>query len=327
MSNLRMRALEEFSTRKAERFYDEDRPVSVYFGQNVLTLEKMRRYLSPDAYAEVVTAIKDGGAVDRKFADQIAAGMKAWAVEMGATHYTHWFHPMTDSTAEKHEAFVDRDLSGDVFENFKGSTLVQQEPDASSFPNGGLRNTFEARGYTAWDPSSPAFIIDNTLCIPTVFVSYTGEALDMKVPMLKSLRALDRAALAEKVFSDGEKLSKLESMVHPAVKEDFESWKASHEGRNIPFVIMESAIILDRPLFRDTADMVLVVEAPLETRIGRTERRDGTDREKVMARISAQKTPDSAKADFILTNDGDLEYLRKKVYELYDIICKRIQKL
>lgn len=195
MSNLRMRALEEFSTRKAERFYDEDRPVSVYFGQNVLTLEKMRRYLSPDAYAEVVTAIKDGGAVDRKFADQIAAGMKAWAVEMGATHYTHWFHPMTDSTAEKHEAFVDRDLSGDVFENFKGSTLVQQEPDASSFPNGGLRNTFEARGYTAWDPSSPAFIIDNTLCIPTVFVSYTGEALDMKVPMLKSLRALDRAAL------------------------------------------------------------------------------------------------------------------------------------
>ena len=138
---------------------------------------------------------------------------------------------------------------------------------------------------------------------------------------------LDRAALAEKVFSDGEKLSKLESMVHPAVKEDFENWKASHDGRNIPFVIMESAIILDRPLFRDTADMVLVVEAPLETRIGRTERRDGADREKVMARISAQKTPDDAKADFILTNDGDLEDLRKKVYELYDIICKRIQKL
>ena len=121
--------------------------------------------------------------------------MKAWAVEMGATHYTHWFHPMTDSTAEKHEAFVDRDAEGHVFETFKGNTLVQQESDGSSFPNGGLRNTFEARGYTAWDPSSPAFILDNTLCIPTVFVAYTGESLDMKLPMLKSLRALDRAAV------------------------------------------------------------------------------------------------------------------------------------
>lgn len=195
MSNFRIRALQEFSTRKAERFYEEDRPVSEYFGQNVFTLDKMRKYLSPDAYAQVVASSKEGVAVDRKFADQIAAGMKTWAVEMGATHYTHWFHPMTDSTAEKHEAFVDRDSDGNVFETFKGSTLVQQEPDASSFPNGGLRNTFEARGYTAWDPSSPAFILDNTLCIPTIFVSYTGEALDMKVPMLKSLRALDRAAV------------------------------------------------------------------------------------------------------------------------------------
>ena len=195
MSNFRIRALQEFSSRKAERFYEEDRPVSEYFGQNVFTLDKMRKYLSPDAYAQVVASSKEGGAVDRKFADQRAAGMKTWAVEMGATHYTHWFHPMTDSTAEKHEAFVDRDSDGNVFETFKGSTLVQQEPDASSFPNGGLRNTFEARGYTAWDPSSPAFILDNTLCIPTIFVSYTGEALDMKVPMLKSLRALDRAAV------------------------------------------------------------------------------------------------------------------------------------
>lgn len=195
MSNFRIRALQEFSTHRAERFYEESRPVSEYFGQNVFTLEKMRKYLSPDAYAEVVSSIKEGVSIDRKFADQIAAGMKTWAVEMGATHYTHWFHPMTDSTAEKHEAFVDRDSEGHIFENFKGSTLVQQESDGSSFPNGGLRNTFEARGYTAWDPSSPAFIIDNTLCIPTVFVAYTGESLDMKLPMLKSLRAIDKAAV------------------------------------------------------------------------------------------------------------------------------------
>ena len=182
MSNFRIRALQEFSTHRAERFF-----------------EGMRKYLSPDAYAHVQSSIREGTSIDRRFADQIAAGMKAWAVEMGATHYTHWFHPMTDSTAEKHEAFVDRDAEGHVFETFKGNTLVQQESDGSSFPNGGLRNTFEARGYTAWDPSSPAFspafILDNTLCIPTVFVAYTGESLDMKLPMLKSLRALDRAAV------------------------------------------------------------------------------------------------------------------------------------
>ena len=195
MSNFRIRALQEFSTHRAERFFEEDRPVSEYFGQNVFTMERMRKYLSPDAYAHVQSSIREGTSIDRRFADQIAAGMKAWAVEMGATHYTHWFHPMTDSTAEKHEAFVDRDAEGHVFETFKGNTLVQQESDGSSFPNGGLRNTFEARGYTAWDPSSPAFILDNTLCIPTVFVAYTGESLDMKLPLLKSLRALDRAAV------------------------------------------------------------------------------------------------------------------------------------
>ena len=195
MSNFRIRALQEFSTHRAERFFEENRPVSEYFGQNVFTMGRMRKYLSPDAYAHVQSSIREGTSIDRRFADQIAAGMKAWAVEMGATHYTHWFHPMTDSTAEKHEAFVDRDAEGHVFETFKGNTLVQQESDGSSFPNGGLRNTFEARGYTAWDPSSPAFILDNTLCIPTVFVAYTGESLDMKLPMLKSLRALDRAAV------------------------------------------------------------------------------------------------------------------------------------
>ena len=195
MSNFRIRALQEFSTHRAERFFEEDRPVSEYFGQNVFTMERMRKYLSPDAYAHVQSSIREGTSIDRRFADQIAAGMKTWAVEMGATHYTHWFHPMTDSTAEKHEAFIDRDSEGHVFETFKGNTLVQQESDGSSFPNGGLRNTFEARGYTAWDPSSPAFILDSTLCIPTVSVAYTGEALDMKLPLLKSLRALDRAAV------------------------------------------------------------------------------------------------------------------------------------
>ena len=176
---------------------------------------------------------------------------------------------------------------------------------------------FGEKGIPVYDSDSRTKVLyDSSLTLAASLKAAFGENIYRE-------GKLDRAALAEMVFSDVEKLSKLESMVHPAVKEDFENWKASHEGRNIPFVIMESAIILDRPLFRDTADMVLVVEA----RIGRTERRDGTDREKVMARISAQKAPDSAKADFILTNDGDLEDLRRKVYELYDIICKRIQKL
>ncbi|AGY53951.1 Glutamine synthetase [Bacteroidales bacterium CF] len=172
----------------------EERPVSEYFGQKVFDVEKMRRYLSAEAFEAVQQAIGEGMKIDRSIANQIASGMKSWAVENGATHYTHWFHPLTDATAEKHEAFVDPSKNGGVFENFKGDALVQQEPDASSFPNGGLRNTFEARGYTAWDPTSPAFIMDQTLCIPTVFVSYTGEALDHKAPHLKSLQVLDKAA-------------------------------------------------------------------------------------------------------------------------------------
>ena len=170
MSSFRKRALDEFSCHKAERFFVEKQPVSQYFGQNVFDIEKMRRYLSSEAFEAVQMAINDGVKIDRSIANQIASGMKAWALERGATHYTHWFHPLTDATAEKHESFVDPSKNGGVFENFKGDALVQQEPDASSFPNGGLRNTFEARGYSAWDPSSPAFIIDDTLCIPSVFV-------------------------------------------------------------------------------------------------------------------------------------------------------------
>ncbi len=202
MSSFRKRALDEFATHKAERFYNETLPVSQYFGQNVFDLEKMRRYLSQEAFEAVQLAVNNGVRIDRKVANQIASGMKAWAIERGATHYTHWFHPLTDATAEKHEAFVDPSKNGGVFENFKGDALVQQEPDASSFPNGGLRNTFEARGYSAWDPTSPAFIMDGTLCIPSVFVSYTGESLDLKTPHLKSLQQLDKSATDMLKFFD-----------------------------------------------------------------------------------------------------------------------------
>lgn len=195
MSIFRRSALEEYAAHTAESFPHETKPVSDFFGQNVFDLKKMKKYISDDAFQAVLSSIHDGKKIGRDVADKVAEGMKNWAVDMGATHYTHWFSPLTDSTAEKHEAFVDITSDGVVFENFKGSALVQQEPDASSFPSGGLRNTFEARGYTAWDPTSPAFIIDQTLCIPTVFVSYVGEALDMKIPNLKSLQALEKASI------------------------------------------------------------------------------------------------------------------------------------
>ena len=178
---------------KTGRFYVEEGPVSTYFGRNVLDLEKMKDYMSAKAYDAVQASVKFGAKLDLSVADEIAAGMMKWAMEMGATHYTHLFQPLTDSTAEKHEAFITV-KDGRPFEKFNGSALVQQEPDASSFPNGGLRNTFEARGYSAWDPMSPVFLMDGTLCIPSVFVSYTGEALDTKVPHLKSLHALSEAA-------------------------------------------------------------------------------------------------------------------------------------
>ena len=193
MATFRERALNEAASHNTGRYYVEEGPVSDYFGQNVLDLDKMRSYMSQKAYEAVIASAKYGAKLDRSVSDEIAAGMMSWAMEMGATHYTHLFHPLTDSTAEKHEAFISF-KNGKAFEKFNGSALVQQEPDASSFPNGGLRNTFEARGYSAWDPSSPVFIMDGTLCIPSVFVSYTGEALDTKVPNLKSLHALSEAA-------------------------------------------------------------------------------------------------------------------------------------
>ena len=186
-------ALSEAAAHAPGRFFSEEKPVSEYFGKNVFDLDKMRRYLSPSAFDAVQAAIQQRKKIDRSVANEIATAMKTWALENGATHYTHLFQPLTGTTAEKHEAFVSV-REGKAFEKFSGNALVQQEPDASSFPNGGLRNTFEARGYSAWDPTSPVFLLDGTLCIPSVFVSYTGEALDMKVPNLRSLQVLDEAA-------------------------------------------------------------------------------------------------------------------------------------
>ena len=195
MALIRFQALSTAYNREASTYTKSSTPVSEYFGINVFDRKKMKKYLSGEAYDHVLEAIEKGTKIDRKIADQIASGMKAWAVEMGATHYTHWFQPLTEGTAEKHDAFIDYDERGEIIESFSGKLLAQQEPDASSFPSGGIRNTFEARGYTAWDPSSPAFIMGHTLSIPTIFVSYTGEALDNKTPLLKALHAVDKAAV------------------------------------------------------------------------------------------------------------------------------------
>ncbi|GAO28225.1 glutamine synthetase III family protein [Geofilum rubicundum] len=202
MATLRFFALKELLNRKPLTIDEPGRLTSDYFGKFVFDRAKMKKYLSSEAYAHVMEAIEKGSRIDRKMADQIALGMKAWALANGATHYTHWFHPLTDSTAEKHDAFIDIDANGGVVEGFSGKLLVQQEPDASSFPSGGIRNTFEARGYTAWDVSSPAFIVGTTLCLPTIFVSYTGEALDYKMPLLKALAAVDKAAVDVCQFFD-----------------------------------------------------------------------------------------------------------------------------
>ena len=196
MAIIRFKALEESLHRDPVKYKAPAALVSDYFGMNVFDKKKMQKYLSTEAFAHVIEAIEKGTRIDRKIADQVASGMKAWAIENGAVRYAHWFQPLTEGTAEKHDTFLDFDDNGHVIESFSGKLLVQQEPDASSFPSGGIRNTFEARGYTAWDPSSPAFIVENTLSIPTIFVSYTGEALDNKTPLLKALHAVDKAAVS-----------------------------------------------------------------------------------------------------------------------------------
>jgi glutamine synthetase len=194
MAEFRFKALQKVLERQPIVVKREQNLTSDFYAVNVFDRAKMKKYLSKEAYKAVSDSIDSGTAVDRKMADQVAQGMKAWATENGATHYTHWFHPLTDGTAEKHDAFIVHGENGGVVEAFSGKLLSQQEPDASSFPSGGIRQTFEARGYTAWDTSSPAFIVDGTLCIPTVFISFTGEALDYKTPLLRSLHALDKAA-------------------------------------------------------------------------------------------------------------------------------------
>ncbi|MBQ8811437.1 MAG: glutamine synthetase III [Bacteroidales bacterium] len=246
MATFRQRALNEASLHATGRFYEANGPVSGYFGQNVLDLDKMRGYMSQQAYEAVLSSVKFGAKLDRGVANEIASGMKAWAMEMGATHYTHLFQPLTDSTAEKHEAFISF-KDGKAFEKFNGSALVQQEPDASSFPNGGLRNTFEARGYSAWDPSSPVFIMDGTLCIPSVFVSYTGEALDTKVPNLKSLHALSVAA------------AKVANLFDANVK-----------GVNVNLGIEQEYFVVDESLYNARPDLMLAGR----TVIGHTSAKD-----------------------------------------------------
>jgi len=201
MATLRFEALKKAFQKKPLQI-DFPMKKSKRFGENVFGIETMRQYLTNDALNSVKSAIDKGTKITRSEADQIATSLKDWALSKGATHYTHWFQPLTGATAEKHDAFFDLTLDGTAIEKFEGSQLVQQEPDASSFPNGGIRNTFEARGYTAWDPTSPAFIYGTTLCIPTVFVSYTGEALDYKTPLLRALQAVDQAATGVAKYFD-----------------------------------------------------------------------------------------------------------------------------
>ena len=202
MANLRFQVVEEaFKKKPLEVNAPKERP-SEFFGKYVFTRSKMYKYLQRDVYEKLIDAIDNGAPLDRSIADAVAKGMKQWADENGVTHYTHWFQPLTEGTAEKHDAFIEHDGKGGIIEEFSGKLLVQQEPDASSFPSGGIRATFEARGYSAWDPTSPVFIIDDTLCIPTIFISYTGEALDYKAPLKRALRAVGEAAAAVAKYFD-----------------------------------------------------------------------------------------------------------------------------
>ena len=194
MSKLRFRVVETAFKKKAASVEIPSERPSEYFAKYVFNREKMFKYLPGKVYDKLVDVMDNGAPLDRSVADEVAMGMKRWAEELGVTHYTHWFQPLTEGTAEKHDAFLEHDGKGGMMEEFSGKLLVQQEPDASSFPNGGIRNTFEARGYSAWDPSSPVFVVDDTLCIPTVFIAYTGESLDYKAPLLRALRAVDKAA-------------------------------------------------------------------------------------------------------------------------------------
>ena len=194
MSKMRFYALQELANRRPLKVTTPSNKLSDYYGSHVFDRKKMQEYLPREAYKAVTDAIEKGTPINREVADLIANGMKSWAKSLNVTHYTHWFQPLTDGTAEKHDGFIEFGENSNVIERFSGKLLIQQEPDASSFPNGGIRNTFEARGYTAWDVSSPAFVVDTTLCIPTIFISYTGEALDYKTPLLKALAAVDKAA-------------------------------------------------------------------------------------------------------------------------------------
>jgi glutamine synthetase len=195
MPNFRFIALEKTLYTPAVKVNYPSKKASEYYGSMVFNQAIMREYLTTEAYEVLQSAIQKGSRIERKVTDQIASAMKAWALNKGVTHYTHWFHPLTGATAEKHDSFISPIEEGRAIEEFQGNSLIQQEPDASSFPSGGIRNTFEARGYTAWDPTSPAFIVENTLCIPSIFVSYTGESLDYKTPLLRSMKALDDIAV------------------------------------------------------------------------------------------------------------------------------------
>ena len=232
MSTLRFKAVEEASKRVPIEVSTPVQSPSEYFGKSVFNRTQMAKYLSKETMKTVLEAIDQGTTLHREIADHVAAGMKMWAIEMGATHYTHWFQPLTEGTAEKHDSFIDyiNGPDGGIIERFSGKLLAQQEPDASSFPSGGIRNTFEARGYTAWDPSSPAFIMDNTLCIPTVFISYTGEALDYKTPLLKTLSTVDKAAV------------EVCRLFHPEVKKVY-----SFLGWEQEYFLVDQALYAARP--------------------------------------------------------------------------------